>query len=183
MHNLTDDEGETALLIAQKEKQTEIAAILTPSTKPRPTTPTVAEMNKEVAEMKKQIDSDQTRIMMEAVSKKNNAERVLDFLKAGFTPNVKNEKGETPLMIATDNEDMLTIGLLLDYGANINAQDNEGMTALMRAVAKDLLFQTAALLEKGARKDIKDKQGRTALSIAKETKGMVLTMYQKKLEN
>ena len=86
-------------------------------------------------------------------------------------------------MIATDNEDMVLVSLLLKFGADINAQDNEGMTALMRAVVKDSYILTGQLLEKKAKTNLKDKQGRTALSIATRLDGMVLMMYQKELSN
>ena len=174
--NLTDNEGETALVLAQKYKQTEIAAILTKSTKTPP-----AEKN--IDKVKQEIMSDQAKIIFKAVSTKNNFVQLQDLLKAGFPPNVRNEKGETPLMVAGDNGDAVSMIILLDAGADINAQDNEGMTALMRAVAKDAPLITFNLLRKKAKKDIKDKQGRTALSIAKEVNGMVLTMYQKELGN
>jgi len=173
--DLTNDTGETALAIAQKHKQTEIVAVLTSSAKTRPVEQTVSEM-------KKEIDSDQVRILFKAVSTKN-IEQVAALLKGGFSPNVKNEKGETALMIAAENEDVVSANLLLTFGADINAQDNEGMTALMHAVAKDSLFSTANLIKKEAKKDIKDKQGRTALSIAQEGKGIVLMMYAKDLKN
>ncbi len=177
-----NDNGDTALTKALKSNQTQIIAVLQKTEKAQPTTPTVSELKKEASERMKKIDSDQTTLMMEAVSKKNNAETVLYLLKAGFPPNVKNEKGETPLMIATDHEDMLVMGLLLDYSADINAQDNEGMTPLMRAVAKDLNTATTILLEKGAKKNIKDKKGRTALSIAKEGTGILMSFRLKELE-
>lgn len=174
--SLTNDDGETALMVAQREKKTEIAATLTKSTKTQ-------SANSIVSEMKKEINSDQVKILFTAVSVKNNFGQVLGLLENGFSPNLKNEKGETPLMIATDNEDGLMINLLLRFSADINAQDNEGMTALMRSVAKDLFLSTPTLLNKGAKKDIQDKKGRTALKIAEEVKGTVWTLYQKQLEN
>lgn len=54
------------------------------------------------------------------------------LLEEGVSPNGVNEKGETPLMIACQRRDSLTVEALLRHGADPNAQDEDGWTPLMR---------------------------------------------------
>ena len=84
--------------------------------------------------------------------------------------NLQNKNGESALMSATSNTDVLK--LLLEKGANPNAANEEGVTPLMAVVSGASYDKTKAerarlLLEKGAKTDLKDKQGRSALDIAR----------------
>ncbi len=171
--NLTNNDGETALFLAQKYKQekTAFAIALSLTTKEY-----FDGMKMPVSKM-----SEEETALFKAVAGKNR-QKVAEILKTGVHQG-KNEKGETALMIAADNDDIGTVTLLLDFGADINAQDYEGMTALMRAVAKDLLFSTEKLVKAGAKKDIKDKKGRTAYIIAKEVNKRLWAIYSDDLKN
>ena len=46
----------------------------------------------------------------------------------------KDNGGNTALLIATNNEELETDKLLVEYGANVNHENNEGKTALIRAI-------------------------------------------------
>lgn len=60
--------------------------------------------------------------------------RIEYLLKRGADINAKNTEGQTPLMIAAQNNDLSVINGLLAYEANPNMQDNDGWTAGMHAV-------------------------------------------------
>ena len=59
-----------------------------------------------------------------------------DMLFFGADPDLPDNLGRTPLMIAAINEetDPQVISWLLEYGADINARDNRGITPLMWSV-------------------------------------------------
>lgn len=82
--------------------------------------------------------------------------------------NQPDEKGFTPLILATYLGETNTVELLIDHGADINAQDpNMGMTALMGVCFKGSEDLAKLLVERGADTSLKNKQGETALDFAK----------------
>ena len=58
---------------------------------------------------------------------------VLAMLKGGISPNIVNEKGNTPLIISASLGDLPSLQDLLAYRADVNAANNEGNTALIYA--------------------------------------------------
>ncbi len=62
-----------------------------------------------------------------------NAMGVLAMLKGGVDPNVKNEKGNTPLIISASLGDVPSVRSLMAYRADVNAANNDGNTALIYA--------------------------------------------------
>lgn len=66
-------------------------------------------------------------------SAKKNPMGVLAMLKGGVDPNVKNEKGNTPLIISASLGDIPSVQALMAYRADVNAANNDGNTALIYA--------------------------------------------------
>jgi ankyrin repeat protein len=57
------------------------------------------------------------------------------LLEKGADINLANGEGETPMMIASSNNNVNFVKLLIDKGANVNAKDDKGRTALNFAEA------------------------------------------------
>src|SRR5204863_2292060 len=53
------------------------------------------------------------------------------FLYAGMSPEVKNQDGETPLLLAARSDHASAARALLERGADPNAKDRKGVTPLM----------------------------------------------------
>lgn len=86
--------------------------------------------------------------------------RDIEFLlETGADVNVKDKKGNTPLMYAAQNNDVDLIERLVRAGAVIDAQNNEGNTAFIKAVGG----AERKLLELGANPNIQNNSGATAL--------------------
>lgn len=73
-----------------------------------------------------------TDYLFRAVAKKNPV-GVLAMLKGGVEPNVKNSKGNTPLIISASLGDLTSVRQLLAYRADVNAANNDGNTPLIYA--------------------------------------------------
>lgn len=73
-----------------------------------------------------------TDYLFRATAKKNYM-GVLAMLKGGVKPNVKNEKGNTPLIISASLGDVPAVQSLMAYGADVNAANNDGNTPLIYA--------------------------------------------------
>ncbi|MBQ3667441.1 MAG: ankyrin repeat domain-containing protein [Elusimicrobiaceae bacterium] len=58
---------------------------------------------------------------------------VLAMLKGGVSPNIVNEKGNTPLIVSASLGDLPSLQDLLAYRANVNAANKDGNTALIYA--------------------------------------------------
>lgn len=68
------------------------------------------------------------------VSIENQREDLVELLiKSGYNINIKNNEGETPLMLSSKYCSKKLVKLLLDYKANIKDENNKGETALMLA--------------------------------------------------
>jgi len=100
----------------------------------------------------------------------------LEALEAAITSNPEvvnqpDERGFTPLVLATYLNQKAVTELLLDHSADINAQDAMmGNTALMGVCFKGSYELAKLLVDKGADTTLKNNQGETALDFAKKGK-------------
>ncbi|RSL38004.1 hypothetical protein CEP53_015273, partial [Fusarium sp. AF-6] len=85
------------------------------------------------------------------------------LLDRGAEIEAKDQRGQTPLVLATSNGDKATVQLLLDRGAEIEAKDREGWTPLFWAVVHRNEAIMRLLLSRDADIEAKDKEGRTPL--------------------
>lgn len=69
----------------------------------------------------------------------------------------KNKGGNTPLLLAAENDHLKVTKLLIEKGADVNSQDNEGNTPLHKAVYGAFDEIVHLLIEKGADVHIKSK--------------------------
>lgn len=94
------------------------------------------------------------------------------LIAAGANPNLADEDGRTPLMLAAQANSLETIKILLAAGASINARDKNGQTALMwgqigaRYVGRYNPEVVKALIAAGANVNAFDERGRTPLMLA-----------------
>ncbi len=86
------------------------------------------------------------------------------MLDQGLSPNARDARGNTPLMLAAVYGDLGSLGLLLDRGAEVNAVNAAGATALMRASYD--YEKTRLLLERGAEVNVRSGLGNTPLMLA-----------------
>ncbi|MDX5526940.1 MAG: ankyrin repeat domain-containing protein [Wolbachia endosymbiont of Andrena nigroaenea] len=117
-------------------------------------------------------------------------ENMHDLLEAGADPNIKDNKGKTPLHdTALYNCRYEDVDCLLGLHANPNIQDREGKTPLhyYAAYCTSKSREIMDLLVKnGADLSIKDNDGKTPLQIASDNNNIIeclLTDNQKKLYN
>lgn len=89
------------------------------------------------------------------------------FLTArGANPNIEDEKGVTPLQIASRLGLIEAVETLLKAGARVDNANSSGETALMAAVHRRDLAMVRLLLTNGANADRSDNSGRTARDYA-----------------
>jgi len=80
--------------------------------------------------------------------------------------NQPDERGFTPLILATYLNKKEIAEFLLDAGASINAQDASGNTALMGVSFKGFVDIAQMLLDRGADTTLTNHAGETALTFA-----------------
>lgn len=70
-------------------------------------------------------------------------------VKLGLGVNEKNNKGDTPLLLATRGNHMSTIRLLVDLGAQVDSENDKGSTPLHWAVRYGFNFVAEYLITQG----------------------------------
>lgn len=75
---------------------------------------------------------------------------VQDMLDAGVSPDIKDGKGNTPLMRAAGEGNIPMVQALVDAGADVNLSNKYGVTALIQAVSAGNLEVFQMLRDNGA---------------------------------
>lgn len=151
--NAIDQYGETALMRAVHGDHAEVVSALLAK-------------SAEVNARNKQF-YDWTALHYAANSKKADVTRIL--LDGGAEVNAKDNKGETALMLAADDENPAavdTVRALLAKGADVNAKEGDGETALIMTTFHGNVEVARALIEKGADVNARMDNGITALYFA-----------------
>jgi uncharacterized protein len=73
-----------------------------------------------------------------------------EYVKAGVSPNLANDKGDTLVMLAAYHGHAETVRALLDAGADPNKANDKGQTPIAGAVFKGEADVIRALLDGGA---------------------------------
>ena len=82
---------------------------------------------------------------------KNDIDGVLSSIQAGMDLNVQDEKGMTPLMLASQNGHVDLVVKLIEAGANMSIQSNSGDNALIYATKEEKINCVQKLIELGGK--------------------------------
>jgi len=82
--------------------------------------------------------------------------------------NKSDDRGFTPLVMATYSDQLEVANYLIDQGADINAKDGMGNTALMGVCFKGNNAMIKMLIAQGADVNVQNNKGDTALSFASQ---------------
>lgn len=85
------------------------------------------------------------------------------LLKAGASVNIRDDKGQTPLMYTSSSGYVGVVETLLKAGVSIDTRDDKGQTPLICASSSGHVGVVESLLEAGAAFDSKTEGGKTAL--------------------
>ncbi len=116
--------------------------------------------------LQKKDKIDEKNLISEA--RAGNFESVISLLFANADVNERNEFGETPLIVAVNNNRLSVVEVLLDANADVDARDNDGETALIKTVRRHHIIRNHLdimnkLLKANANTDVQDNFGITAL--------------------
>lgn len=88
------------------------------------------------------------------------------MIDAGLSPNLKNHKGDSLLMLASYHGAVQTTKMLLQKGAEVDAYNDRGQTPLAGVCFKGNLEIVKLLVENGANIDANNGMGLTPYSFA-----------------
>lgn len=96
-------------------------------------------------------------------AQKGNVAEIRRLVNAGVAVDVRNEYGQTPLIVAAISDKPKAIEELVKLGAALNAQENSGNSALLRALALNNYGAIWKLVKLGADVSLRNKADETAL--------------------
>ena len=99
-------------------------------------------------------------------ARSNDVNLAKTLLGAKADVNQTDDKGYTPLILATYNDNFEVAQLLLKHGANTEIKDHSGRTALMGASFKGNEREVKLLLDNGANTSAVDSKGMTSMVYA-----------------
>jgi ankyrin repeat protein len=117
-------------------------------------------------------ETGRTALMLAALNPGKGVAAIPILVQKGVNLDVRDNDGNTALMIAFEAGNDKASKLLIDAGANLDIRDNTGKTALMLAAEKGEFDVVDALIVAGANLNIRDNAGKTALMLA-AAKGLV----------
>lgn len=121
---------------------------------------------------------DMENLLFKAVTYNDYPEVLKTLLDAGVYIDAVDEKGRTPLIIASKlRENFRMVEILLEHGATVNTWDEEKVTPLMYAAANNNAKIVKLLLKYGAHLDIEGAKVNT-LSYAVKNDGRINTVKQ-----
>jgi len=97
------------------------------------------------------------------------------LLEQGLSASVRNDKGETPLIIAAKYSNADVLSLLLERNIDPDEANEEGLTALMWASRGGCLKCVEVLLTNKAKVDLQSKTGNTAVMLAANKQYAILS--------
>jgi len=155
--NAKDDQGRTAADRASREGYLERAKFLIDS-------------GTKIADLTAFWQGARNRALLRAIEG-GSIETAKALLEQGADPNLLNDKGQTLLMIASDNEYSADKAILLvEHGASANLAGAGSETALMVAADRYQPETVKALLDHGADPNAVDRNGNTVLMRAAASK-------------
>ena len=83
-------------------------------------------------------------------ARRDNADELEKMIKAGLSVNLKSAKGDTLLMLASYNNALKTVNMLLSNGARVDERNDREQTPLAGAAFKGHLEVVKALVDAGA---------------------------------
>lgn len=108
-----------------------------------------------------------------------NAGKSAEFLLSiGADPNI-DLNSRTPLMLASQKQDIRMVKLLIKHEANINSTDTIGNTALMIASTGNKLNIVKLLIRHGAALNLRNKKGLNARDFAVRSNNKTIAVYLK----
>ncbi|PSM52567.1 ankyrin domain-containing protein [Campylobacter blaseri] len=99
-------------------------------------------------------------------ARSNNADDLKTMIEAGLNVNLKNEKGDSLLMLASYNNSYETAKMLISKGALVDEKNDRGQTPLAGVCFKGYLDMVKLLVENGANIDENNGMGMTPYSFA-----------------
>lgn len=83
-------------------------------------------------------------------ARRDDADELEKMIKAGLSVNLKSVKSDTLLMLASYNNALKTVNMLLSNGARVDERNDRGQTPLAGAAFKGHLEVVKALVDAGA---------------------------------
>ncbi|BCX80163.1 ankyrin repeat domain-containing protein [Campylobacter sp. 19-13652] len=109
---------------------------------------------------------DELCLMALDFARQDRVDELAKMLDAGLSVNLKSHKGDTLLMLASYNDSLSVVRLLLARGATVDERNDRGQTPLAGAAFKGHLAVVKALVEAGADVNANNGMGATPLSFA-----------------
>ena len=151
--SLTDDDGNTALIVASENGHKGIVKLLLECG----------------VNVDKKTPGGWTALMKASERGDSNLEVIDLLLRYGAQADLQNNEGDSALIVATQNRQTeLVIKLVRDHRANVDLKNNKGWTTLMKASQVGYVEVVELLLNHGAEVDQQTSDGYSALMLASQ---------------